>query len=983
MEDRSEDVPVGGAESTGQQVLEIVESFKSGPFKKAKDDFEPIREELSREAGEAPATLRVEAPRLESHVRRALETARSLAGDRPIDARLALLGALVVTRESGGKSKAFGRIAQLCKLAELPDRPEDVRGSGLNSFRLSTGLARSFHRALGEDPSPSIWGRDYVAAALLAVDDPSLRALAGEAQATVAELQDSWFHFVAVKDTRHRDRAAWEGWWRDAGVPLPEQRSIRAGYLPESTVGRDRIGIDKEVHAFARVIADAQTEPPLSIGLLGDWGSGKSFFMKRLESEVQALEGQGPELCRYIVQISFNSWHYSDSNLWPSLVGHIFEKIWEHVSSEETPAESRRTLQEGIEQARGALFEAEAQVDDAQRALASTEKRREELVNSLTIEKFVDETARNALRKAAKAVGWRKPLRAIVELEEALESLEASGRGIKSLVDGALRGSSLRAALPWVAGSVAVAVVVLFLATEAEEHLKPVLELVGVLGGTVASVVSAIVAPLAKTGSQLRRFQASLQETVDGYHSTRDEVARDKQHADHSIAVEHERALREVGQTEARARALRERIVDLEKRHATLDPIRRLVSFLEERAQTEDYRSQQGIISLVRRDLHELSARMKDWTEEGGTPPEGLKPIDRIVLYIDDLDRCPPGQVVQTLEAIHLLLALDLFIVVAAVDSRWLQRSLEVHYKDLLTGESDVDRRYRVSTPQNYLEKIFQITFALAPISKEGFADYMDFLTARTERAREGAEDEAHEALPEAGQPEEASETATAGESEASPPEGDKADEPTPSTREEEEARDPESEAGDAPPDPTRPLVIHKAERDFLKRLHPLVPTPRLAKRLVNVYRLVKARVPRGEIEDFEAEKTGRHRPVLLLFAILFGCPELSAAIFRELCENDLSGGAGKRSAKGAESLHAALRKLAQQESAGQEEATTDSSALELLADLVEEIAADVTLAECEQEALELARYSLITGQDWHTWRLLKKDPAENEASSS
>jgi KAP family P-loop domain len=53
-----------------------------------------------------------------------------------------------------------------------------------------------------------------------------------------------------------------------------------------------------------------------------------------------------------------------------------------------------------------------------------------------------------------------------------------------------------------------------------------------------------------------------------------------------------------------------------------------------------------------------------------------LPEIDRFVLYIDDLDRCPPRRVVEMLDAIHLLLAVPLFVVVVAVDPRWLLRSL-------------------------------------------------------------------------------------------------------------------------------------------------------------------------------------------------------------------------------------------------------------------------------------------------------------------
>lgn len=62
----------------------------------------------------------------------------------------------------------------------------------------------------------------------------------------------------------------------------------------------------------------------------------------------------------------------------------------------------------------------------------------------------------------------------------------------------------------------------------------------------------------------------------------------------------------------------------------------------------------------------------------------GVAQVDRIVLYIDDLDRCPPERVVEVLQAVHLLLAFPLFIVVVGVDSRWLLRSLEKQYPEFL-----------------------------------------------------------------------------------------------------------------------------------------------------------------------------------------------------------------------------------------------------------------------------------------------------------
>jgi KAP family P-loop domain len=73
-----------------------------------------------------------------------------------------------------------------------------------------------------------------------------------------------------------------------------------------------------------------------------------------------------------------------------------------------------------------------------------------------------------------------------------------------------------------------------------------------------------------------------------------------------------------------------------------------------------------------------------------------------VVLYIDNLDRCPTEMVIKVLEAVHLLLAFPLFVVVAAVDARWLESSLRELYTQL---------KDQAAVPADYLEKIFQVPF--------------------------------------------------------------------------------------------------------------------------------------------------------------------------------------------------------------------------------------------------------------------------------
>ena len=106
------------------------------------------------------------------------------------------------------------------------------------------------------------------------------------------------------------------------------------------------------------------------------------------------------------------------------------------------------------------------------------------------------------------------------------------------------------------------------------------------------------------------------------------------------------------------------------------------------------------------------------------------------MLYIDDLDRCPEKRVVDVLQAVHMLLALPLFVVVVGVDSRWLLHSLRLHSRVFqaqpgqIDGFSEEERVHWQSTPMNYLEKIFQIPYAMRPMQPSGFKALIDDLTA-------------------------------------------------------------------------------------------------------------------------------------------------------------------------------------------------------------------------------------------------------------
>jgi hypothetical protein len=85
------------------------------------------------------------------------------------------------------------------------------------------------------------------------------------------------------------------------------------------------------------------------------------------------------------------------------------------------------------------------------------------------------------------------------------------------------------------------------------------------------------------------------------------------------------------------------------------------------------------------------------------------------------------------LQAVHLLLAFPLFVVVVAVDSRWLLHSLRQQAEVFRSEDKSLEAERWRATPLNYLEKIFHIPFSLQPMQSDGFGNLIKDLTKSKE----------------------------------------------------------------------------------------------------------------------------------------------------------------------------------------------------------------------------------------------------------
>ena len=81
--------------------------------------------------------------------------------------------------------------------------------------------------------------------------------------------------------------------------------------------------------------------------------------------------------------------------------------------------------------------------------------------------------------------------------------------------------------------------------------------------------------------------------------------------------------------------------------------------------------------------------------------------IERLVVLVDDLDRCLPSTVIETLEAIRLFLFVERVSFVIGADESMIEYSVTQHFPKLT--ESSVPDTYT----RNYLEKLIQVPFRL------------------------------------------------------------------------------------------------------------------------------------------------------------------------------------------------------------------------------------------------------------------------------
>ncbi len=564
--------------------------------------------------------------------------------------------------------------------------------------------------------------------------------------------------------------------------------------------GEDQLGIKEEVEALAETLLLRDVEPPVAVGIMGGWGSGKSFVMYLISRYVEQTrariikkgwatkeeDSDVPAYVGHIYQINFNAWTYAKSNLWASLMDTIFFSLNRQMQIEQllahrgcSPTDTTNLADEvrdcmlvgGKEFIKiygdGLKFDQDKDLEEWKENLEywahhlfkgnllwSVMRRRQE--QHLDRLKDTEEQLKQLKSRREQFEKSRSPEKKSVTLDAAsakacaqtlVTSLAAfipeqvSQKAMETLKKQNVAEEDIDQALKdvWEIKGLFNTILKMFSEYKSLRGLTVLFLLIGIALAVLpefqinfaertmamAASFAATLLPLITSGlswvQKVANFNAKAKVILeDAYKNQQAKQAEEIANSTKKSPIQKITELQnEVSQgslaaydtlinlLEAQAEAERQLIGPSAK-------YSNLMEFVQSRLDAATYENQLGLMHQVRQDIDELTYSLADGARED-VFPRG-KP--RVILYIDDLDRCPPQRVVEILEAVQLLLNTKLFVIIMGLDTRYVTRALEKEYKEILQHEGD-------PSGLDYIEKIIQIPYRVRPIERDNLPNYL------------------------------------------------------------------------------------------------------------------------------------------------------------------------------------------------------------------------------------------------------------------
>ena len=576
--------------------------------------------------------------------------------------------------------------------------------------------------------------------------------------------------------------------------------------------GVDQLSIKTEIDALTNVLMLRELKPPLAVGILGGWGSGKSFALHLMKERINEIRsealtekqawGESDQLFPYvghIYQIEFDAWTYAKSNLWASLMQKVFFELNRQISLEETLKKAKVDLLKGgqvwkilnnmsdeqrqsllnNEELMRDLFKSPDLYENWKKSKSSQEfssvlwskfgELRQEEVKKLKEEQESLLNAQNELKKKqididnkvdkkiseeSKALQW-KPLQKelkdlmgdafkifesrltkVTDQNQKIET-EIIANNVKTILN-ELEPEFWQSLLKTFKKNPILSILFLIsflllvfsplILTSLNEWLSQNTLLSNFVKQrsillTTSPVVISGIPFVQKAWKGWKKYKKQVKQVLERYQTQvideQEKLAQSRQ-----TLIEIEKATDDGLIKLENDIKKKEAFVEQQQQRIGLTTVyKSLNELIDIRHQTDPYSEQLGLLQQVKSDIEELTNCLV--IQEDDSPETQDKKREsfvrgpaRVVLYIDDLDRCPPHKVVEVLEAVQLLVKTSLFIVVLAIDDRYISRALEDVYKGVL-------KRRGKPSGIDYLEKIIQIPYRMRSISLINLKSYL------------------------------------------------------------------------------------------------------------------------------------------------------------------------------------------------------------------------------------------------------------------
>jgi hypothetical protein len=669
-------------------------------------------------------------------------------------------------------------------------------------------------------------------------------------------------------------------------------------YLTEGDFKKteDQLDFENDINSFASVIALKTVTPPLAIGLFGNWGSGKSFFMEKLSGRIEELtKPDYPDYVDNVVHVKFNSWHYSDTNLWASMITEIFESLHDFATKRKYGPDAVKQIYQQLNITNQQLEETQKKIDehDAREKEISRQKNDLEEEIRKKREQLKGWKPKNYLNVAMSdpvILGDFQKIKNQFNEEELIDNIDQISEKVvrfesewSKLVEAFSLLKKMRKGnwkWIWILAVIIIITTIVVTIPQVKKLINDYINLAVVYTGLILTWLGNFIAKISPWYEKVHQFYLRIRSLKNAVDKEQDNVKLKDQEELARINQEIIELNARKAELESEQQRISQRKSSLEDELKDIGSGKRLADFLATKTTDDLYHKQLGIISWIRRDfkkLNDLFRQQETANEEDKKVQISVK-IDRIVLYIDDLDRCNEEVVVKVLEAIHLLLAFPLFVVIVGVDPRWLNNALSEKYRTLFGSNGNPAPRQDheqtgpgvpqdgplltgIATSYDYLEKIFQIPFALKPINKTGREKLIAYLM------KDEMRQETDISVNQADQIQDAGEDTNQIQPSLQPAA------PTAHQKQEEARRIKEK------------LEFTKKEKEYMQRISFLFGrTPRSINRYINIYRIIKAHGSMKITGDFSEDE---YVPIMFILGVIVGYSTNAEEFIAEITKSD------------------------------------------------------------------------------------------------